>query len=1035
MNHRRPANQARASGTTLLSRPTVSASTSARFRGSSNRVLSTYKTGLLARLKSESSALLPHATSTRARLQALTIKQQLELGQISASKAAESLQDLNALDRHELDHLPHDDGDPLYIDIPLDNSTIPDSDDDVDQPGFSSRAGQNFRVLTDDILGPHYTVKHIRSQGPDRAEQLKKNAELWSEQYPSLVPLYLHWKHNTPKIDPPPPPPPPPSLPYFTVDMIAWHQRDTSFPIPQVEGATFASESLIRQGLLSNSPTVPTYAFSLLTLETFRRLRLRTPRLSVQSFLKAICDSQNDIYHAELATPFAEALDVYLAILRIVDSQVAKALNRDSPQWRINNVCPPCTYKLIDEPALRHDILLAIDGGNSLKRFANAGTASDGLTFTSDYFVSREDVDIFAKESTSSNGKKGKGTSRKPKKSMEEEDHAAEEHAEDMQMELSADTAEDGNVANQEFVVKNLPIGEGADEAGHLLGSCTERWKANADDAQKKAFNCFEETGIFACLCRHGHVLAVADMVSSGELAKYPLAVLDKVNTALGPGKRLIAYDIGCTFKKTIAKSALGDNLDADYTIPAMHGYAHNRLCQCSHHPKYVAGTGLEDFETCERFFSVSNDCARVTRHATRFHRHQLIHMFLCQWDEDKLLSSAKFIRNNYIQALAVLRDNALILQKELVSKNFTEEMVQSWLEEESTYLSGLVREPEHETMTVGYVEALQALASAEAELEHERKNGGRVVPGEADPMKRHIRPTFKKSESKVQDLTEVVNEYEADLDIRGPRWRPGMPEYKKVVKYAQQRKYHLALDQLERLLVQRLFELQKGHLEGTGYKLRTHIAKHLKKRSETVRTALKAYNTAAGAIGAEKLDFKTVINYAFVSQFDLLRDARQDIRSKPWAQASNRFLMDKLFERDHAREEIVRLNVEVARLRTWICDEDHDFRSVINAMQETNPNLTSEIQEQAQRRFRIHERLLKTLQALERTAGFTGTRTPGQSITKGNATASPSDHSLSQASSVDQPDSRLEPMDGDSDIDADEDHLDRAVHALSNMI
>ncbi|KIO28404.1 hypothetical protein M407DRAFT_36754, partial [Tulasnella calospora MUT 4182] len=187
-------------------------------------------------------------------------------------------------------------------------------------------------------------------------------------------------------------------------------------------------------------------------------------------------------------------------------------------------------------------------------------------------------------------------------------------------------------------------------------------------------------------------------------------------------------------------------------------------------------------------------------------------------------------------------------------------------------------------------------------------------------------------------------------------------------------RKFHLALDRLERLLVQRLFELQKGHLEGTGYKLRTHIAKHLKKRSETIRTALKAYNTAASTVGAEKLDFKTVINYAFVSQFDLLRDSWQDIRSKPWSKTSNRFLMDKLFERNRAREEIIRLNIEISRLRTWIRDEDQDFRAAISAVRESDPYLAAEIEKQAQRRFRIHEHLLKTLRVLERIPGFTGT-------------------------------------------------------------
>lgn len=334
-------------------------------------------------------------------------------------------------------------------------------------------------------------------------------------------------------------------------------------------------------------------------------------------------------------------------------------------------------------------------------------------------------------------------------------------------------------------------------------------------------------------------------------------------------------------------------------------------------------------------------------------------------------------------------------------------------------------------------------------------------MPGEADPMKQQIKPTFKKAEAKVQDLTEVVNEYEADLDIRGRQWAPGMAEYDKVIKYAQRRKYHLALDHLERLLIQRLFELQKGHLEGTGefpssdardppcssrlihsllstftgYKLRTHIAKHLKKRSETIRTALKAFNSAAAAVGAEKLDFKTVINYAFVSQFNLLRNARQDIRSKPWSKASNRYLMDKLFERDHAREEIARLNVEVARLRTWIRDEDHDFRAAVSSVRDTDGDLAAEIEQQARRRFRIHEHILKTLHSLERTTGFTGTRIPGQSVEWGALEADsdrPSSHpgegSISQLNSQ-------QLSDDESDVDEGEDRLDRVVNALNNMI
>lgn len=45
------------------------------------------------------------------------------------------------------------------------NEPLYSEDEDAqDEPGLQSRAGANFQALTDDVLGPHYTVKRIRSQ-------------------------------------------------------------------------------------------------------------------------------------------------------------------------------------------------------------------------------------------------------------------------------------------------------------------------------------------------------------------------------------------------------------------------------------------------------------------------------------------------------------------------------------------------------------------------------------------------------------------------------------------------------------------------------------------------------------------------------------------------------------------------------------------------------------------------------------------------------------------------------------------------------
>jgi hypothetical protein len=47
---------------------------------------------------------------------------------------------------------------------------------------------------------------------------------------------------------------------------------------------------------------------------------------------------------------------------------------------------------------------------------------------------------------------------------------------------------------------------------------CISRWKNAGPEARKKMFALFAISGIFACFCRHGHMLIMCNMVRSGEL-------------------------------------------------------------------------------------------------------------------------------------------------------------------------------------------------------------------------------------------------------------------------------------------------------------------------------------------------------------------------------------------------------------------------------------------------------------------------------------------------------------------------------------
>ena len=106
---------------------------------------------------------------------------------------------------------------------------------------------------------------------------------------------------------------------------------------------------------------------------------------------------------------------------------------------------------------------------------------------------------------------------------------------------------------------------------------------------------------------------------------------------------------------------------------------------------------------------------------------------------------------------------------------------------------------------------------------------------------------------------------------------------------------------------------------------MRQHISTVLKARSNAIRTTLDKYNIAAMEMNPpwQLLDWDEVVAYAFLSNFDLLRDTQQDIRLKPWATPAAQLAIDQWYKLERAEEEIKRLNIEVRRFHTFLHDED----------------------------------------------------------------------------------------------------------------
>ncbi|KAJ7892561.1 hypothetical protein B0H14DRAFT_3081486 [Mycena olivaceomarginata] len=643
------------------------------------------------------------------------------------------------------------------------------------------------------------------------------------------------------------------------------------------------------EGLIPATPWKPKVAFTTRCLEIYRLVRLQSPGVSIQPWVKTLADLHGCELKPYTSKAFSKCFDVYLEILQVVDDRIKKVLGCDTPDWRLKNCCPACTYKLEGEMKMIFEMLVALDGNDSLKRILvkdktvdeNGAAHGQGKEHddprTADagrnYLMTREDVDKWSKEVLA--------TLVKPPRSK--------------------DKAEDTE--------------------------CQERWKNMSEELTAKI------PGVFLALCRHGFVLLVADMVKSEELAKYGLAITNQLLQAFGPDLG-IGYDIGCGFSSTVRDSPLGplaEAMNLKMLVGAFHGHAHNQSCQLKHLATYVLGLGLEDLETCERFFSKSNGLARAVRYASVFHRRQPIVTYLAHMDTFETYANlSTFLVNNYKQALEQIDlDDSLKFAMDQAGISGPE-VFEERLKQEQEYLRGLSKEPEAETDQMEYYTRLVHLASRK-----ERYNAVHQEGSTANGTARwHAKENYNRAVQAVQEM-------EKKMDIL-VRWTVDDEEYENAEALVASRHYRLALNKLEELVIKRLFELTKMNMSGTGYKLRKHIAKALQTRSKTIRTALGRYNAAATSLDPPRrtLKWEEVVEFTFLSDFDLLRDPEGNAVIRPWATPAARALMDTHFKILRAKEEIQRLNIEIRRLVTYIRDERDFLVAKEEEIRETDPDL-----------------------------------------------------------------------------------------------
>ena len=311
--------------------------------------------------------------------------------------------------------------------------------------------------------------------------------------------------------------------------------------------------------------------------------------------------------------------------------------------------------------------------------------------------------------------------------------------------------------------------------------------------------------------------------------------------------------------------------------------------------------------------------------------------------------------------------------------------------------------------------------------------------------------------QAKEEELIRYEEEHNIDV-----RWLPDSEIYKATQKLLVERSYRRAIDNLERLVVQRLFELTKLGMNGVGklciislfrgytntylgYKLRDKISKALRTRSGAIQTALKQYNDAAALLNPPRdpLTWSTVLKAATVAEFDLLRDTRTDISRLPWTEPPRREAMTYYFGIKRAREEIVRLNIEITRLITFMFDVHVDYYHAIQRHMIEDPPLARSLSQQWQYEDRINESVVHKLVQASQLPGFTGKLSIGSRIGRDTTLNAdiPLPHwasliDLTNVSSLASGDCQTGHRDrGEVEIAVDEDDIPREVNVDTELV
>ncbi|KAL0569924.1 hypothetical protein V5O48_012042 [Marasmius crinis-equi] len=495
------------------------------------------------------------------------------------------------------------------------------------------------------------------------------------------------------------------------------------------------------------------------------------------------------------------------------------------------------------------------------------------------------------------------------------------------------------------------------------LNGCEASFTAADERRTKSSTQFFDSTALMALMCRHDHVLWLANMTSAGEKQHYVLSLIETLYKHLPPDFRVgVLYDIACQLHCSCVKwDFLEEQLDRlGFAVSVFHAFGHDWPCQLIYHPRKRTGFGLSDGEGCERFWhSISHliPYLRVCRYHQRLYTldTQIQHA-----DKESMLKLGSWLCNKWGNAHGRLSEAERILDGLGLEDDYLREQWKEQIHEQT-------RPQPKQNKNQGKKAVEEVLA-----LRENREILVQKVDELEDILMDLETPGYKRAEAslKLPQAREKLKNVEKRL-----RWKElllGVHEDQRVQHLLNSLflKHQMNALALKTRLIARLQarKFERDRLERSfrkqlnDQKLHSQISQSLKRREPGIQALARDYNSLvttmedlrkqnrapANAVIPEKIPMDRLFTLDVddsIWQDVGLTDKYDNSQPPAWlADDSVRTGIRAILERDRCIEEIQHLSQERNAMQQWFAEQWYVLITAID--QTTHPDVLFQLRQ-----------------------------------------------------------------------------------------